>query len=160
MGEHESDAAVPSGRVRVWAFGGTVSRSVVRVGVHFVWATKHRRPWLDADVRGRVVLVLAGIARRQGCRPIEIGGCVDHLHLYLRLSPEVAVAPLVVALKANSTGWIRTHIPTLADFEWQRGFWAYGVDPRDDADLRAYIRAQEQIHAARGGGVGVCPPLR
>lgn len=132
-----------------------MSRSIVRIGVHLVWATKHRRPWLEPDVRGRVILVLAGIVRRQGCRPIEIGGWVDHLHVYLALSPGIAVAPLVVCLKANSTRWVRTHIPTLPQFAWQRGFCAYGVDPRDDAALRAYIRDQEEIHSARCGGVGV-----
>lgn len=143
-----------------------VSRSIVRVGVHLVWATKHRRPWLDADVRRRVCVVLAGVLKRKGCRPIEIGGWVDHLHVYLQLSPEVAVTPLVVSLKAISARWIKTHVPTLPDFRWQRGFWAYGVDPRDDADLRAYIRDQEQIHAhrirataARVRGVGESPPL-
>jgi len=126
-----------------------VSRSVVRIGIHLVWATKQRHPWLEAPIRRRVILVLAGIAKWQNCRPIEIGGWVDHLHLYLALSPEIAVSRLVVTLKANSTRWIRAHIPTLPDFEWQRGFLAYGVDPRNDAHLRAYIRAQEQIHAGR-----------
>jgi len=122
---------------------------VVRVGVHFVWATKHRRPWLVADVRRRVILVLARLVKCQGCRPIEIGGWLDHLHLYISLSPEVAVAPLAVALKANSTRWIKSNIPSLPDFQWQRGFWAYSVDPRDDANLRSYIRSQEEIHAQR-----------
>lgn len=126
-----------------------MSRSVVRIRVHVVWATKHRRPWLAADVRLRVVPVLAGIMKRRECRPIEIGGWFDHLHVYVELSPDVAVAPLVVCLKANSARWIKTHIPTLPDFEWQRGFWAQSVDPRDDANLRDYIRTQEQIHAHR-----------
>jgi REP element-mobilizing transposase RayT len=131
---------------------------VVRIGIHLVWATKHRCPWLEADVRRPVILVLAHLIKRQGCRPLEIGGWLDHVHLYLRLSPEVAVAQLVVSLKANSTRWIKSNIPGLPHFQWQRGFAAYSVDPRDDAHLRAYIRSQEQIHAHRtlptpGGGV-------
>jgi REP element-mobilizing transposase RayT len=104
---------------------------------------------LDGDVRRRVILVLAGIIKRKGCRPIEIGGWVDHLHVYVGLSPEIAVAPLVVCLKANSSRWIKSNIPSLPDFQWQRGFWAYSVDPRDDAGLRSYIRSQERIHADR-----------
>jgi putative transposase len=129
--------------------GEKVSRSVVRVRIHLVWATKLRYPWLTADIRPRLALVVAGILRRRGCRPIEIGGWLDHLHVYLGLSPDVAVAPLVMCLKANSTRWVRSNIPALAGFEWQRGFWAYSVDPRNDSNLREYIRTQEQIHSAR-----------
>jgi REP element-mobilizing transposase RayT len=97
-----------------------------------------------------VILVLARLIKRQGCRPIEIGGWVDHLHVYVELSPAISVVRLVNSLKANSTRWIRTHFPSLPYFEWQRGFWAYSVDPRDDANLRDYIRTQERIHALRG----------
>ncbi len=119
------------------------------MGVHLVWATKNREPCLEPPIRRQVILVLAEVAKRQRCRPIEIGGWLDHLHLYLMLSPEIAVAQLVVSLKANSTRWIKANIPTLPDFQWQRGFWAYSVDPRDDANLRAYIRSQEAIHTQR-----------
>jgi REP element-mobilizing transposase RayT len=96
-----------------------------------------------------VVLVLADITKRQQCRPIEINGWLDHVHLYARVSPEIALSRLVASLKSNSSRWIRMNIPTLPDFQWQRGFWAYSVDPRDDAKLRSYIRAQELIHANR-----------
>jgi len=114
-----------------------------------VWATKNRAPCLEAPVRQQVILVLADIAKRKRCRPVEINGWLDHMHLYLRMSPEVALAQLVVSLKANSSRWIRLNVPTLPDFRWQRGLWAYSVDPRDDATLRAYIRSQETIHAQR-----------
>lgn len=96
-----------------------------------------------------MILVLASIAKRQRCRPVEINGWLDHVHLYLKISPEIALARLVVSLKANSSRWIRLNVPTLPEFQWQRGFWAYSVDPRDDANLRAYIRSQEEIHAQR-----------
>ena len=124
-------------------------RSIVRVGIHLVWATKNRAPYLEASIRRQVILVLAEITKRERCRPVEINGWLDHMHLYLKLSPEVALAQLVVSLKANSSRWIRLNIPTLPNFRWQRGFWAYGVDPRDDANLRSYIRSQEEIHARR-----------
>ena len=76
-------------------------RSHCRVGVHLVWATKNRRPWLVDELRPRVFEVLGGIAHRLHCSPIAIGGWVDHVHVYVMLSSQVTIVSLVNALKAR-----------------------------------------------------------
>ncbi len=124
-------------------------RSRCRVGVHLVWATKMRHPWLAEGLRPRVFEVLGGIAHRLHSHPIAIGGWVDHVHLYVMLSPQTTISALVNALKANSTAWVRRTHPGLIAFEWQRGYSAAGVDPRDDDTLRSYVQNQEQIHRSR-----------
>ena len=124
-------------------------RSRCRVGVHLVWATKMRHPWLVEELRPRVFEVLGGIAHRLHCSPIAIGGWVDHVHVYVMLSSQVTIVSLVNALKAHSTSWVRRTHPELPAFEWQRGYSAAGVDPRDDGALRSYIQDQEQIHRFR-----------
>ena len=124
-------------------------RSHCRVGVHLVWATKNRRPWLVDELRPRVFEVLGGIAHRLHSSPIAIGGWVDHVHVYVMLSPQAPISGLVNALKAHSTTWVRQTHPGLLAFEWQRGYSAAGVDPRDDDALRTYIQNQEQIHRFR-----------
>lgn len=124
-------------------------RSRFRVGVHLVWATKDRTPWLVEGVRLQVLGLLKAILRRTNCHPLAVGGWVDHVHVYTELTPNLSVAALINLLKANSTGWIRRNLPGLAAFEWQRGYAATGVDPRDDEALRRYILSQERIHGAR-----------
>lgn len=124
-------------------------RSICQVGVHLIWATKDRRPWLSSDIRPKALEVLGRIAARRHCRPIAIGGWVDHVHLYVALSPQISVVGLVNALKVNSTSWIRRNLPGHPSFEWQRGYAAAGVDPRDDEALQRYIQDQEAIHQAR-----------
>lgn len=148
-------------------------RSRCRVGIHLIWATKGRHPWLSDAVRPRVCDLLGRIAAKRRCPPLAIGGWVDHVHLYLTLSPQIAIVALVNALKANSTTWIHQSLPGLDSFEWQRGYSAAGVDPRDDEALRSYIEHQDSIHEARhrhltappapklrplGLGVGGSPP--
>ena len=124
-------------------------RSRCRVGVHLVWATKMRRPWLVEGLRPRVFEVLGGIADRLHCSPIAIGGWVDHGHVYVMVSRPATISGLVNALKAHSTTWVRRTHPDLIAFEWQRGYSAAGVDPRDDGALRSYIHDQERIHRSR-----------
>jgi len=124
-------------------------RSTCCVGVHLVWATKERRPWLARSIRPQVFALLGRIAARRHCPPLAIGGWVDHVHLYVTLSPQIPIVSLVNALKANSTSWIRRNLPGLHAFEWQRGYWARGVGPENGQALQAYIQHQEAIHRAR-----------
>jgi putative transposase len=136
--------------VNVGPDGGDVqSRRHYRVAVHLVWATKHRTPWLSEIVRPRLLALLAQILLRKRCRPVAIGGWVDHVHVYAMLSPQIAVVTLVNALKANSARWLRTNVAELAAFQWQRGYAAFGVDPRRDGTIRSYIQSQNEIHQAR-----------
>ncbi|MEZ4411562.1 MAG: IS200/IS605 family transposase [Gemmatimonadales bacterium] len=121
----------------------------MRIGVHLVWATKNRHPWLEPQILRRLAPLLGNIAVRRRCQPLAIGGWVDHVHVYVGLSANIPLSSLVVALKSNSSAWLRESFPDLAEFRWQRGFAAFGVDPRDDEALRRYIRSQEQIHARR-----------
>jgi len=124
-------------------------QNLVSVGVHLVWATKRRRPWLSLNLRGDLHTFMAGTAKNKRCRLIVIGGFDDHVHLYVAISPETTVRSLVTAIKANSTRWLKQRDPALQQFRWQRGFGAFGVDSRDDANLRRYIDSQEQVHKNR-----------
>ena len=133
------------------------ARRLVRVGVHLVWGTKHRIPWLDGAVRARLDPLLRRTLIWKRCDPIAVGGWVDHVHVYALLGPMTTLSALVVALKSNSARWIRESSPGLECFQWQRGYAAFGVDPRDDAALRAYIRDQELIHSMRAGVVSPMP---
>lgn len=128
---------------------GILSRKLVCVGVHLVWATKHRHPWLQPEIMRRLAPLLGNIVVRRRCQPLEIGGWLDHVHVYVGLSANVPLSSLVVTLKSHSSAWLRENFHELAGFRWQRGFAAFGVDPRDDAALRRYVRSQEQVHASR-----------
>jgi REP element-mobilizing transposase RayT len=119
---------------------------LVSVGVHLVWATKRRQPWLAEIVRGDLYADIAGTVKNKRCRLVAIGGSDDHVHLYVHLGPETTVRSLVTAIKSNSTRWLKQRDPALRQFRWQRGFGAFGVDTRDDENLRRYIDSQDQVH--------------
>jgi REP-associated tyrosine transposase len=121
-------------------------RHLISLGVHLVWATKDRRLWLTEDVRSELFAYMAGTVAKKRCRAIVIGGWEDHVHLYVHLSTGVSVSNLVTTLKSSSARWLKERGPALRGFRWQRGFAAFGVDPRRDSGLKEYIESQEVIH--------------
>ena len=60
-----------------------------------------------------------------------------------------SVAELVQIAKAGSCRWIRQSFPHRAGFDWQGGYAAFSVSPRDDEHLMDYIRHQEHRHRER-----------
>ena len=119
---------------------------LMSVGIHLVWATKRRQPWLSRDLRGDLFAYIAGTVKNKRCNLVAIGGADDHVHLYVNLDPEVTVRSLVTAIKSNSTRWLKQRDSGLRRFSWQRGYAAFGVDARDDTNLKRYIDSQDHIH--------------
>ena len=126
-----------------------MSQSLSLVIVHFVFSTKDRRPFLDADTRPKLHAYLATVARNAGCEAYRVGGVADHVHLAIRLSRTITVAKLVEELKTSSSKWVKTQSPTLDAFSWQRGYGCFSVGPSDLDSLIAYIDGQEEHHQTR-----------
>ena len=73
----------------------------------------------------------------------------DHVHLAVRLSRTVAIAPLVEELKTSSSKWLKNQSPELGGFAWQRGYGVFSVRPADLDALLACIDNQEEPHRTK-----------
>ncbi len=96
----------------------SIAMSYTRLLIHIVFGTKERRPHFNADLRPRLHGYLRDVVTDRRCRPVAVGGWVDHVHVMVDLNPTVAVADLVRDLKANSSRWCKT-TGGVAAFEWQ-----------------------------------------
>lgn len=47
---------------------------------HLVFSTKNREPVITHEIEDRVWKFLGGIVRKNGMKPIRIGGMPDHIH--------------------------------------------------------------------------------
>jgi len=111
-----------------------------------VWSTRHRRPWLDPEWRGRLFSVASGLAEAGRARLLCAGGVRDHLHLYLEVAATEPLQALVTTLKGGTARWIRSTFPHRAAFAWQEGWAGFSVAPGEDGALLDYIRHQEVRH--------------
>jgi putative transposase len=124
-------------------------QSLSLVVVHIVFSTKDRKPLLDPITRPKLHAYLTTVGRNAGCECYRVGGVADHVHLAIRLTRTLTMADLVEQLKTSSSKWLKTQVPELADFSWQRGYGCFSVGPTDLNSLCAYIDRQEEHHRTR-----------
>ncbi|MDZ4819727.1 MAG: IS200/IS605 family transposase [Planctomycetota bacterium] len=124
-----------------------MSQSLVQIYVHIVFSTKGRRAFLqDQQIRRETEGYLVGICRQQGCPSLQIGAVEDHVHILCRQGKAIDVAELVRELKRDSSKWLKTQSPALAEFHWQKGYGAFSISPSHIPQLRKYIANQEEHH--------------
>ncbi len=114
--------------------------------LHAVFSTKHREPWITADIAERLYPYMGGIVRAEKGVLFEIGGIEDHVHMYLRWRPDQAVSDLMRTVKARSSKWIHATFPNLGSFQWQEGYAVFSVSKSQEDAVKTYIAGQVEHH--------------
>jgi putative transposase len=113
---------------------------------HIVFATKHRKPCLNAAHRRDLFAYLHGTIKRHKCHLYRINGVDEHIHLLVALHADLGTGEFVKIIKAASGNWMRngTQFP---EFEhWQEGYGAFTVSWKDKDPVIEYIKNQEDHH--------------
>ena len=111
-----------------------------------VFSTKYRRPTLTKAIRPDLFAYIYGLLCQKGCRPYQIGGVDDHLHIVTHLHPSIALADLVKDIKLATGKWLRAD-PRSPDFTaWQGGYGAFTYANEALPNLVRYVRRQEIHH--------------
>ncbi len=122
-------------------------QSLAQIYLHLVFSTKDRRPFLqNSDLRNEMQHYLGGICNGLDCPILRVGGVADHVHLLCRLGRSITIADLIKELKRESSKWIKTKSPSLADFHWQNGYGAFSISPGHIDQRIACIVNQEEHH--------------
>jgi len=121
-------------------------QSLSKVVLHIVFSTKHRKPWLDSQVRPRMHAYLATICRDLGGEVVHVGGVADHVHIITTLARTLSQAELVEQIKKKSSKWIKGLDPQFRGFFWQRGYGAFSVSPSQLDGVLAYVNSQREHH--------------
>lgn len=119
-------------------------QSLDNVAVHLLFSTKNRRPWLSKEVREELFPYLVGVLRNHGCRPLQVGGFEDHVHLVFALARTKSIAQIVEEVKTGSSKWMKTK--GVAAFAWQVGYAVFSVSAGDVQSVVEYVRGQEAHH--------------
>ncbi|HOD83422.1 MAG: Transposase IS200 like protein [Planctomycetes bacterium ADurb.Bin126] len=126
-----------------------MAQSLVKILVHVIFSTKHRRPFLTPSVAAEMGAYLGGMLREIGCPAIQIKCVSDHAHILCSLGRRVEIAELVEKVKTRTSKWVKTRSPDLAEFYWQAGYGAFSVSASNVDEVRAYILRQEEHHRQR-----------
>jgi REP element-mobilizing transposase RayT len=115
---------------------------------HAVFGTKHREPWLAANIEERVWAYLGGIAKANRIQPLQIGGVDDHVHMLIGLPPTLSMSQAMQLIKGGTSAWIKDSIPGMKGFAWQDGYGAFAVSKSSVPRVATYIRSQREHHKA------------
>ncbi len=117
--------------------------------VHLVFATKNRIPTIAQHIAERLHEYIGGIARAEGCALLAAGGVEDHVHLLMRIKPDLNLATLMRDIKGKSSRWINVTFPDSAWRGWQDGYAAFSVSRSAESHVREYLANQREHHLRR-----------
>jgi putative transposase len=123
-----------------------MAHTFTKLLVDFIFSTKERRPYLDAEIRPRVFAYMGGVFRELGSAPILINGPDDHAHALASMPAAVSVADAMRLVKTNTSRWVHEQWPERREFAWQTGYGAFSVSQSNRAEVQKYIADQEEHH--------------
>lgn len=120
-----------------------------QIYLHFVFRTKDQSETISSDIEERVWSYIAGVAKRHGMTPIQIGGIETHIHALVGVPTTMSSSQGAKALKGDSSYGIRREFPGMASFGWQDGYGVFSVSKSVIPSVVRYIKDQREHHANR-----------
>ena len=120
-----------------------------QVHLHFVWATKFRKPVLQGDIALRVRELVREICRSHDVEILKGHVRPDHVHLFVSAPPHVAPSRLMQAVKGKTSHHLMRDYRQLYREFWGRHLWTRGYfvcssgNVTDDL-VKEYIESQAE----------------
>jgi putative transposase len=121
-----------------------MSHSCPVVFLHVIFCTKGREPLIPPEMEERLYAYLGGIAKTRKTPILKINGTCDHLHMLVKLHPDIAYSQLIKEMKSYSTGWMKKE--NYSKFRWQEGYGAFSCSISHIEPLIKYIENQKIHH--------------
>ena len=114
---------------------------------HLVWATKNRKPLIEAAFEKRLYAYMVKKAAELGAFVYIINGTENHIHIILSIPPKTSVADLVKLIKGASSHYINHVICPTEKFTWQRGYGCLTIGEKQRPIAENYVAKQKEHHA-------------
>ena len=124
----------------------TLSHTKWECKYHIVFAPKYRRQIVYGNIREDVGRILGILCKRKGVEIIEAECCIDHIHMFVRIPPNLSISSFMGYLKGKSSLMIFDRHANLKYKYGNRKFWCRGyyVDTvgKYEGAIREYIQNQ------------------
>jgi REP element-mobilizing transposase RayT len=118
-----------------------------QIYLHFVFSTKNREPLIHSEIEERVWAYIAGVTKRHGMVPIQIGGIDDHVHALIGCPTTLSPSQIAKAIKGDSSYGMRREFEGFLSFGWQDGYGVFSVSRSALTSVADYIRTQREHHS-------------
>ena len=124
--------------------------SYTRIFIHYVWATKNRKPILVMPHRQTLFDHIKQNALLKDIYLDRINGYKDHIHCLVWLKPEQTIDHVAQLLKGESAYWYNNLSGIGGNkLQWQKNYFAVSVSLSMMGRVRTYIDNQEQHHTQK-----------
>jgi REP element-mobilizing transposase RayT len=96
-------------------------------------------------VEPKLFAYIGGIVKNERSELLASDGTMNHVHVLISQSKNVALSELVKEIKQSSSKWIKTQGREFAEFHWQDGYGAFTIGRSQVEALRGYF-ANQKIH--------------
>src|SRR6202022_3619060 len=123
----------------------TNANIALQCAYHVVWCPKYRRKVIGGRMEQRLKEVIAEVIAEKGAGLIELETMADHVHLLVKVDPQLGVHKLVKAIKGRSSRllreefpWLKSKLPSL----WTNSYFVAtgGGEPLRDLTLSVETR--------------------
>lgn len=114
--------------------------------IQFVFSTKRRVPMIHESIRERLEKVMCGIISKHKCKPLAIYCNPDHVHILVRMSPDISPSKLMEQVKSGSSLFVNKEQLLPDKFYWQKGFGAFSYSESAVKNVIQYILNQPIHH--------------
>ena len=126
----------------------SLSHSKWNCKYHIVFAPKYRRKVIYAKIKADIGQILRKLCEIKKVEILEANACPDHIHMLLKIPPNLSVAQFMGYLKGKSSLMIFDRHANLKYKYGNRHFWCRGyyVDTvgRNEEKIAEYVRNQLQ----------------
>ena len=123
-----------------------MSQTLTSLLVHLIFSTKNREPIITPQIEPDLFAYIGGILKNYDSRLLDAGGAVDHVHLLVSQSKNIALSTLMKEIKQSSSLWLKTAGKQFRNFHWQDGYGAFSFGKRELPALKAYVTNQKAHH--------------
>lgn len=124
----------------------TLSHTTWECKYHIVFASKFRRQVIYGAIKADVANILSTLCKRKSVEIIEAECCPDHIHMLVRIPPNISVSEFMGYLKGKSSLMIFDRHANLKYKYGNRKFWCrdYYVDTcgKNAKKIKEYIKNQ------------------
>lgn len=120
---------------------------VFNIGYHVIWCPKYRRKVLTSGVDERLKELLLEKAKSIDVEIVKMEVMPDHVHLFIKTPPTLAVHFVVNQFKGytsrllrNEMPWLKSRLPTL----WSRSYYCESVGHISEKTIKRYIEDQKK----------------
>lgn len=126
----------------------TSAHCIYNLGYHIIWCPKYRRKVLVNGVDERMKELLLEKAADLGIQIEKMEVMPDHVHLFVKGKPSIAVQHIVNQLKGYTSVMLRREFPRLKSrlpTLWTRSYYVESVGHISESTITKYIEDQKKV---------------